>query len=80
MTWIDEIQQMGANLVSEFRRIADESEARMQAVEEAHAHNLQRRGIIVRPMAGYKMPEWVRVSVGTQEQNEKFAEALKQEV
>jgi hypothetical protein len=41
MTWIDEIQQMGANLVSEFRRIADESEARMQAVEEAHSHNLQ---------------------------------------
>ena len=25
MTWIEEIQQMGANLVSEFRRIADET-------------------------------------------------------
>jgi hypothetical protein len=28
MTWIKEIQQMGANLVSEFRRIADESESK----------------------------------------------------
>ncbi len=37
---------------------------------------LQRRGIIVRPMAAYKMPEWVRVTVGTREQNERLVEAL----
>jgi histidinol-phosphate aminotransferase len=42
--------------------------------------NLQRRGIIVRPMGGYKMPEWVRVTVGTREQNERFLSALKQEI
>lgn len=42
-------------------------------------HHLQRRGIIVRPMAGYKMPEWIRVTVGTRQQNEKFIEALQHE-
>jgi len=41
MTWIDEIEQMGANLVAEFRRIADESEARLQAVEGEHSQNLR---------------------------------------
>jgi len=41
MTWIEEIEQMGANLVTEFRRIAEESEARMQAIEKVHSDNLQ---------------------------------------
>ena len=39
MTWIEEIQQMGANLVSEFRRIADESEANIARIEGIHAVN-----------------------------------------
>jgi histidinol-phosphate aminotransferase len=30
---------------------------------------LQRRGVIVRPMASYSMPEWVRVTVGDQAHN-----------
>jgi histidinol-phosphate aminotransferase len=30
---------------------------------------LQRRGVIVRPMASYAMPQWVRITVGTDEQN-----------
>jgi histidinol-phosphate aminotransferase len=37
---------------------------------------LQERGVIVRPMAGYKMPEWVRVTVGLPEENRKFVNAL----
>ena len=41
MDWIGEIRRLGDNLVSEFRRIADESEARVQAVEVAHAQNLK---------------------------------------
>ena len=41
MTWIEEIQEIGANLVSEFRRIADESESRVQAIEKAHSQNVQ---------------------------------------
>lgn len=37
---------------------------------------LQHRGVIVRPMRSYAMPEWVRVSVGTREQNERFLAEL----
>jgi histidinol-phosphate aminotransferase len=36
------------------------------------------RKIIVRPLNGYKLPEWVRVSVGTMEQNRKCVAALKE--
>jgi histidinol-phosphate aminotransferase len=41
---------------------------------------LQRRGVIVRPMRGYKMPAWVRVTVGTMEENRRFIGALKDEL
>lgn len=37
---------------------------------------LQRRGVIVRPMKPYGMPEWLRVTVGTSAQNERFLAAL----
>lgn len=37
---------------------------------------LQRRGLIVRPLKSYGMPEWVRVTVGTAEQNERFLAEL----
>ncbi|MBL9128671.1 MAG: histidinol-phosphate transaminase [Verrucomicrobiales bacterium] len=38
---------------------------------------LQRRGIITRPMAGYGMPRHVRISVGTPEENRRCIEALR---
>jgi histidinol-phosphate aminotransferase len=38
---------------------------------------LQRRGVIVRPVAPYGMPAWVRVTVGTAEQNERFLRELR---
>jgi histidinol-phosphate aminotransferase len=37
---------------------------------------LLKQGIIVRDMAAYALPEWVRVSVGTMEQNRRFVHAL----
>src|SRR5437899_930466 len=33
--------------------------------------------IIIRPLRGYNLPEWVRITVGTMEQNEKCIAALK---
>ena len=33
--------------------------------------------IIVRPLSGYSLPEWLRITVGTMEQNEKCIAALK---
>ncbi len=38
--------------------------------------DLMKKGVIVRPMHGYKLPTWIRVTVGTREQNETFLKAL----
>ena len=43
-----------------------------QAVFEA----LQRQGVITRPMGGYGLPEWIRLSIGTPEENKRAAESL----
>lgn len=37
---------------------------------------LLRRGVIVRPVANYQLPEWLRVSIGLPEENERFLDAL----
>ena len=39
---------------------------------------LLRRGIIVRAMGSYGLPEWIRVSVGTMPQNEMFIAVLRE--
>ena len=38
---------------------------------------LLRQGVIVRPLAGYEMPDHLRVTVGTPKENERFLEALR---
>ena len=38
---------------------------------------LQKLGVIVRPMGGYQLPEWVRITVGTPKENQRCLEALK---
>jgi histidinol-phosphate aminotransferase len=43
---------------------------------DAVFRGLQQRGVIVRPMRAYKLPEWVRVSVGTMTENRRFIAAL----
>jgi histidinol-phosphate aminotransferase len=40
-------------------------------------NELQKLGVIVRPMAGYQLPEWIRISIGTPKQNERCLDALK---
>ena len=37
---------------------------------------LQRQGVITRPVKGYGLPEWLRVTVGTREQNERLLKTL----
>lgn len=37
---------------------------------------LLRAGVIVRPVVGYGLPEWLRVSIGLPEENERFLAAL----
>jgi len=38
---------------------------------------LLRRGLIIRAMRSYKLPAWIRVSVGTMDQNRRFISELK---
>jgi histidinol-phosphate aminotransferase len=38
---------------------------------------LQKQGVITRPMGGYGLPEWIRISVGTPAQNTRCLTALK---
>jgi len=35
------------------------------------------KGVIIRAMGGYKLPEWVRISVGTMEQNERCIRVMR---
>ena len=37
---------------------------------------LLKQGVIVRPIAGYGMPEWLRVTIGREADNERFLSAL----
>ena len=41
-------------------------------------NDLQKQGVIARPMSGYGLPEWIRVSISTRAENERFLDALKQ--
>jgi histidinol-phosphate aminotransferase len=38
---------------------------------------LLRQGVIVRPLAGYDMPDHLRVTVGTPKENARFLKALR---
>ena len=40
-------------------------------------NNLQKEGVIVRPVGGYGLPQWIRVTSGTMKENKKFLSALK---
>ncbi len=39
---------------------------------------LQKRGVITRPMGGYQLPEWIRISFGTTEENHKLIREFKE--
>jgi len=38
---------------------------------------LQKLGVIVRPMAGYQLPEWIRISIGTPAENSRCLSTLR---
>ena len=66
--------QMGVEFVPSYANFVLARVGDGGAVFEA----LLRQGIIVRAMGSYKLPEWIRVSVGTMEENRRFIEALRQ--
>ena len=38
--------------------------------------DLKQFGVIVRPMGGYGLPEWIRVTIGTDEENERLQQGI----
>jgi len=72
-------------LVREFRRLklkfvpAAANFILVRVGDGARVFNeMQKRGVIVRPMGGYELPEWIRISIGTPKENQRCLEALKQ--
>lgn len=43
---------------------------------QAVFNQMQKEGVITRPMGGYKLPEWIRITVGTSKENKRCIEAL----
>ncbi|MGV3773716.1 MAG: histidinol-phosphate transaminase [Verrucomicrobiales bacterium] len=41
-------------------------------------NELQRLGVITRPMGGYGLPDWIRISIGSPQENQKCMMALEQ--
>ncbi|TAL00281.1 MAG: histidinol-phosphate transaminase [Verrucomicrobia bacterium] len=39
---------------------------------------MQRQGVIVRPLGGYQLAEWIRITVGTPQENERCLAALRE--
>jgi len=39
-------------------------------------NDMQKLGVITRPMGGYQLPEWIRISIGTKQENERCLDAL----
>ena len=43
---------------------------------DALFHHAMKKGVILRAMRAYGLPDWIRVSIGTMPQNQKFAAIL----
>ena len=69
-----ELARRGITVIPPFGNFITFRIGRAQVVYQS----LLRQGVIVRPIAGYGMPDWLRVTIGTRAQNERFLVALDQ--
>ncbi len=71
--YVDAFQKLGLEFVPSAGNFILVRVGEGQRVFEA----MQKLGVIVRPMGGYQLPEWIRISVGTPEENDRCIKALK---
>ena len=64
------------SLVRQFRHRRNPARRRGQSQAGAVFQKLLRLGVIVRPLAGYDMPDHLRVTIGLAEENARFLDAL----
>jgi histidinol-phosphate aminotransferase len=69
----EEFRQMGLTFVPSVANFVLVKVGDGKAIFE----RMLREGVIVRPMNGYPLPEWVRISVGTMEQDRRCIAALR---
>ncbi len=85
--WVRACRRANGEGLSQLARGFDElgveyvpSEANFLLIKVGHGgacfSALQRVGVIVRPVGPYGLPEWVRVTIGTEAQNARLLEAL----
>lgn len=71
-----EFKKLGLNYVP--------TEANFILVKAGNGRNiynrLLKRGVIIRPLDGYKFPDYIRVTIGLPEENKRFIEALKEKI
>lgn len=67
------LRQLGVDYIPSFGNFIS-----FQVRDAAHVYRrLLESGVIVRPISGYAMPDYLRVSIGLESQNQKFLSALK---
>lgn len=68
-------EEMGLSYIpSEGNFISLDVERDVDVVNEA----LLKKGVIIRPVAAYQMPTYIRVSIGTEKENARFIETLRE--
>ncbi len=67
-------EEMGLEYVPSFANFVLVNVGDGDAVFDA----MLKKGVIIRAMRGYKLPDWVRISIGTMEQNERCIATLKE--
>ncbi|MBI5388226.1 MAG: histidinol-phosphate transaminase [Verrucomicrobia bacterium] len=72
----DHFRRLGLEFIPSAANFILVKVGRGQAVFEA----MQRAGVIVRPMGGYQLPEWVRISIGTPAENQRCWAALERAI
>ena len=78
----EELGRLGLDYIPSFGNFVSFKIATPALSEVERAMVVYRRllelGVIVRPIANYDMPGWLRVSIGLEKENDKFLSALKQ--
>jgi histidinol-phosphate aminotransferase len=69
----DAFAQMGLPFVPSFANFVLVQVGQGQLVFE----EMQKQGVITRPMGGYQLPEWIRISIGTPRENHRAVKTLK---
>jgi histidinol-phosphate aminotransferase len=69
----DAFRKMGLQFVPSFANFVLVQVGQGQPVFE----EMQKHGVITRPMGGYNLPEWIRISVGTPRENRRAIKTLK---